>query len=208
MIYSSTEADFGLKIDFARNTENPARVFRALYGLIDFCQLTDKTLIKCLDLETEPTLLLKNIEEGSITVWLKTVFNDLQDNNLEQRLTNYLVRAKLDIVKFFQERQTIKNISEIQELQNRLIQLAPETDTNKPRIYTPPSDKDLLTSIDQFESSVSDLQKADKLYYLMKSSQYLVNTNFHLSQEVRKKFLVRKNREYEIMMILEVKRIN
>ena len=71
MVVSSGRADFGFKIDFVRNTEDPARVFRAFSGLIDFCQVTDKTLIKSLDIDIEPDLLLDNIEQGSISVWLK-----------------------------------------------------------------------------------------------------------------------------------------
>lgn len=51
MVKLSQTSDFGFKIDFNRNTEDPARIFRALSKLIIFSETTDQTLIKALNLD-------------------------------------------------------------------------------------------------------------------------------------------------------------
>ncbi|MEB3341258.1 hypothetical protein [Okeania sp.] len=66
-------ADFGYKIDFAEDTEDPGRVFRAMLELIEFSKVTDNTLIKYLDVEIESNLVLENIEQGSFIVWFKNI---------------------------------------------------------------------------------------------------------------------------------------
>jgi hypothetical protein len=102
LVFSSDRADFGFKIEFVRDTEDPSRVFRAFSGLIDFCQVTDKTLIKSLDLDIEPDLRLDNIEQGSIIVWLKNVLKSANENTLhnldgERLLSRPVMRLKLKL---------------------------------------------------------------------------------------------------------------
>lgn len=209
MVVSSGRADFGFKIDFVRDTEDPARVFRAFSGLIDFCQVTDKTLIKYLDIDIEPDLLLDNIDQGSIRVWLKLFFksvnNNLSDLDLKL-LSSYLVESKSCIIKFINKRDTIKSHSEFLELQDKLIPLAKNTNTNTLGIYTPPNDKDLLLSIDKFQLASSELQAADKLYYLTRSSNLPVNRNFSISPESIDNLLIEEPIKSEQVMILKVKK--
>ena len=209
MVVSSSRADFGFKIDFVRDTEDPARVFRAFSGLIDFCQVTDKTIIKSLDIDIEPDLLLDNIEQGSISVWLKFFFksvnNNLSDLNLKL-LSSYLVESKSYIIKFINNRDTIKSHSEVLELQDKLRPLANQTNINTLGIYTPPNDKDLLLSIDKFQLASSELQAADNLYYLTRSSNLSVNRNFSISPESRDNLLVKETIKSEQVMILKVKK--
>lgn len=201
-------ADFGYKIDFARYTEDPGRVFRAMLGLIEFSKATDNTLIKYLDVEIESTLVLENIEQGSFIVWLKNIFNSADNNpkiNFES-ISSYLVKAKRDIIEFISNRDTINNNSEFLELQEKLKLLAQESDTNSLGIYTPPNEKDLLSSIDKFQAANSELKKADKLYYLTQNSNYPVNRNFSLSEESQENLLFKEVIENELTMILKVKK--
>lgn len=211
MVYSSSQADFGFKIDFARDTEDPARVFRALSGLIDFCKITDKILIKSLDIDDiEPDLLLENIDQGSIRVWLKIILKPANDNILQKlrikAFLSYLVEAKSSIIKFINNRDTINDISELSELKERLISLAKETEINNLGIYLPPSDKDLLSSIDKCQSAKSELQAADKLYYMIGSSNIPINRDFSISPESLENLRLKEAMESESIMILKVKK--
>ncbi|AFZ23485.1 hypothetical protein Cylst_1183 [Cylindrospermum stagnale PCC 7417] len=211
MVTPANTADFGFRIDFAQDTEDPGRIFRAFSGLIDFCQVTDKILIKSLDLDIEPALLLSDIQQGSITVWLKNVLNYSPDKNSKhldlKRIIDYLVQVKSHIfVDFIKARKTIQNKEEILDLQNTFIALAKNANTNELYIYTPPSDKDLLYSIDKLQLPLSELQAADKLYYLTPKSNFLINQDFSISQEARDNLLVEKTIESESEMILKVKK--
>lgn len=211
MVYASSQADFGFKIDFARDTEDPARVFRALSGLIDFCKITDKILIKSLDIDDiEPDLLLENIDRGSIRVWLKIVLKSTNEkilhNSIIKAIQFDLVESKSSIIKFINHRDTINNISELSELKERLISLAKDTEVNNLGIYLPPSDKDLLSSLDKCQSAKSELQAADKLYYIIGSSNIPINRDFSISPESLENLRLKEAMESESIMILKVKK--
>jgi hypothetical protein len=210
LVFSSDRAEFGFKIEFVRGTKDPSRVFRAFSGLIDFCQVTDKTLIKSLDLDIEPDLRLDNIEQGSIIVWLKNVLKSANENTLHnlnlKLVSSHLVEAKSYIIKFINQRPTIKNTSEFSELKEKLMSSAKKTNVNELGIYTTPSDKDLLLSIDKFQLASSELQSADKLYYLTRSSNLPVNHDFCISPESRDKLLVKDTIKSVSKMILKVKK--
>ncbi|NEQ73203.1 MAG: hypothetical protein F6K23_09015 [Okeania sp. SIO2C9] len=201
-------ADFGYKIDFARDTEDPERVFRAMLGLIEFSKVTDNTLIKYLDVEIESTLVLENIEQGSFIVWFKNILNPVDPNQKinVKSICSYLGRGKLDIIKFMNDRNTINNRSEILELQEILKESPPETESNPLGIYTAPSDKELLSNIDKFCKASSELKKSDQLFYLIKKSTFPVNRHFYLSEESKEKLLFKEVIENELTMILKVKK--
>lgn len=209
LVFSSLRADFGFKLDFVRDTEDPARVFRTFSGLIDFCKLTDKTLVKSLGIDIEPDLLLDNIEQGSLIVWLKNIFNSANNDLINfnpKPISYYLVEAKSHIIKFINSRTTINSHSEILELQTKLMSLAKDTKANNLGIYTPPTDKDLLLSIDKFQLATSELQEADKLYYLTSSLNLPVNHNFSISPESKDNLLAKETIKSESEMILKVKK--
>ncbi|NEQ35815.1 MAG: hypothetical protein F6K40_05760 [Okeania sp. SIO3I5] len=202
-------ADFGYKIDFARDTEDPGRVFRAMLGLIEFSKVTDNTLIKYLDVEIESTLVLENIEQGSFIVWLKNILKPVDTNKKInfKPICSYLAKGKLYIVEFIRDRNTINDNYELLEIKERLKLLAQETETNL-GIYPDPSNKDLLLSIDKFQAANSELQKSDQLYYLTQNSICPVNRNFSLSEESKDNLLFKDVIKDEREMILKVKKLD
>ncbi|MBE9129734.1 MULTISPECIES: hypothetical protein [unclassified Coleofasciculus] len=210
MILSPGRADFGFKIEFARDTEDPSRVFRALSKLIDFCQFTDKNLIKTLDIELEPDLLLEDIQPGSIILWLKNIFKSENETTIKnfniKAIIVFLVESKSSIINFINKRSTINSTSELLDLKNKIKSLAEKTDVKKLGIYTPPTDKDLLSSIDKLQSASSELQEADQLYYLFGSSNWLINRDFSISSDSRENLLVEETVRSESKMILKVKK--
>ncbi len=47
--YTFLTSEFGIEIDYRKNSENPARVFQAMSDLIDALQRIDKRLIEVID---------------------------------------------------------------------------------------------------------------------------------------------------------------
>ena len=95
----SAKADFCIEIDYRKESENPSRVFRSMYELIDSFQEIDKNLVTAIDVHIEPILLLEDIETGSIKVWLRNLLKAIPDDsayNLDWKpiVGQYLVRAK------------------------------------------------------------------------------------------------------------------
>ena len=53
------KADFCLEIDYAKNSPNPSRVFRAMSDLIEALQSVDHTLLEPLETTLQPIFLLE-----------------------------------------------------------------------------------------------------------------------------------------------------
>lgn len=204
-------ADFGLRIEFNSQTPDPGRIFRAFSGLINFCQSSDRNLLESLDISIEPVLLLENIEEGSIIVWLRTLLESIDDQaikelNAKKLIGSYLVRAKYVIIDFINKRTTITSSEEIVELQAELVDTAQETQVSPLGIYTPPPARALLENIEQLQSAVSELQSEDRVYYLTQSTSVPINLGFNVSPETIEDLMTRKVLKSETEMILKVKK--
>ncbi|MBE9141724.1 hypothetical protein [Planktothrix mougeotii] len=205
--HSNNSADFGFKIEFVTNTQNPERIFNTFLKLIEFSRVTDKYLIKSLDIDIEVNLILKNIEQGSIIIWLQNFLDNKKFPEINERgIIAYLIQAKSIIIEFLDTRNTIKSSTELLELQERLRSLATITETNQFGIYTPPNNKDLLSSIDLFQRASSELQESEKLYYIAGKSQVSMNQNFNLSPNEQEKLLIGDCIRNELEMILKVKK--
>ncbi len=207
MSINSEYNNFGFQIDFIKDSSNPERVFRTFLGLIDFCETTHKLLIKSLDIKATPTLRLREIEQGSIKVFLQTIINLSDSENLSLKLIyDYLNKARSLIIEFVNKRHKINSYSEIKELQNRLKSLAEETNSNPLGIYQSINDKELLDIIDKFQKPCLELQAGDKLAYLVNNKKLIINRDFVLSEQDKEYLLVKETRESELEMILKVKK--
>lgn len=67
------ENEFEIKIDFKPGEGDPARIFKAMSGLIDSFQSLDSHLASSFDVGLDASLVLDNISAGSI----KAKFRDL-----------------------------------------------------------------------------------------------------------------------------------
>ena len=117
MVNSNTpdKADFCIEVSFQKESENPSRVFRSTYELIETCQFIDNSLVNVVDSNIEPILLLEDVESGSIKVWLKSLLKAIPDDSLynidwKPIIGQYLVRAKYYIIHFLEGKTQITNI--------------------------------------------------------------------------------------------------
>ncbi|MDB9513799.1 hypothetical protein PN499_21610 [Kamptonema animale CS-326] len=205
----SDQHRFGFKLEFVRDSENPSRVFSTFLKLIDFCKTTDKYLLDALDADIEPAFVLSDIEEGSISVWFKNVFKLQEDIRSDLNLdsvSGFLIQAKRVIVAFLRERNTISKPSEISKLQKELLQLSTGVENSRLLVYAPLSQKDLLSSIDKYQSAINELQPGDKLSYLYENSQLPLNTNFNIVADVRDELLTKETKVTQSEMILKIKK--
>ena len=205
----SDQHRFGFKLEFVRDSENPSRVFSTFLKLIEFCQTTDKYLLDALDADIEPAFVLSDIEEGSISVWFKNVFKLQEDKRLDLKLdsvSGFLIHAKRVIVAFLRERNTISKTSEISELQAELLQLSNGVKSTRLLVHAPLSKKNLLSSIDKYQSAINELQPGDKLSYLYENSQLPLNTNFNIVADVRDELLTKETKVSQSEMILKIKK--
>lgn len=207
---SSTDFRFGFKIDFVRNTEDPARVFRALSHLIKFSESLDKSLVRALNIEAEPVLLLDSVEEGSITNWLKNTFKFPEKHEISPAIVNelsdYLNRARGVFISFLSERETITDLSEVSQLQAKLLKLAENSKLSKFTIYGPVSHKELLDNSGKYQLGLRELAKKDKVYYLTNNIKSILDTKFNLPENSIDNILLSRTISSEQKMILKIKK--
>jgi len=97
--------DYCISIDFQKLSENPSRVFRAASDLIDTFQELDINLARSIDTNIKPTILLQNIESGSVKTWLRTILTSVDNEALKSLdwkkfVGGYLVKGKEKVVEF------------------------------------------------------------------------------------------------------------
>ncbi len=91
--------DFGIEVDFTPNTEDPTRVYRAMTGIIQSCEFIDRQFAALFGAGVRSVLLLESIEAGSITTWLRTIIESVDEDALKSGdykkvIGTYLVKVK------------------------------------------------------------------------------------------------------------------
>lgn len=200
-----------MKLIFDRTADNPARIFRSLSEIINAFQYVDRALIKSIDPGIEPTLLLEDVEAGSILVWLKHILRSIDDEALKELsvrklIGSYLVKAKYAIIDFTHKRTQITNAQEIADLKEELLELARETQTNQLDIYKPVNIIDLIRSVEKIQTSLSELSSQDQIYYLTEGSELPFNLSFDVSPDSIESLLVGEILTSTATMILKIRK--
>ena len=165
--------DFCIEIQYVKESEDPSRIFRAMSGLIDSCQSLDSHLVKTIDINLEPVLMLEDIATGSLKTWLSNRIKQVPDDSLynldwKPLIGQYLVRTKYVIIDFLAGKTSITNIKELKPVIEKIFSLAEETKVRRLPAYTPPEAKYLLEGIRDISTSLSTLSKGDSAIYITK----------------------------------------
>lgn len=207
----ATKSDFCIEIHYKKESENPARVFRAMSELIDSIQDIDKNLVKAIDIQIEPTLLLEDIEAGSIRTWLLYVLKRVPDDSIyhldwKPIVGQYLVKTKHIMVNFLEGRTTITNMDEIKPVQDQIYQLAEDTRVRWFPDYSRIQPRELLQGMQKISSSLANLSPDDDATYITPTEQARFNLSFRLAPESIEDLLAREILESQSEMILKVKK--
>lgn len=211
MVSDKPPADFCIEIQYTKKSEDPSRIFRAMAGLIDSCQGLDRHLVKTIDLNLEPVLMLEDIEIGSLKTWLSSRIKQIPDDSLynldwKPLIGQYLVRTKYVIIDFLQGKTSITNIRELKPVVEKIFSLAEETKVRRLPAYTPPEAKYLLEGIKDISTSLSILSKGDSALYITKEQKTQFNLDFNISPESIEELLAKETISNEGEMILKVKK--
>ena len=206
------KADFCIEIDYKKESENPSRVFRSMFELLDSFQEIDKNLVTSIDINIEPILLLEDIETGSIKVWLRHLLKLIPDDaayNLDWKpiVGQYLVKAKKAMVNFLEKKTTISNVTEIQPLETEIHELAEKTEVRWLPAYTPIPPRQLLEGMQKISQSLSYLSEGDKVKYITPDEPEVeFNLTFNIAPESIEDLLAKETLTSESEMILKVKK--
>ena len=209
---NKVDADFGIIIDFDKNT-SPTRALRAFSSLVESFEKLDKDLIASIDSKIKPVILLEDLEAGSIKGWLKNRLESVPDDALKDLdwkpiVGAYLVKAKYLVIDFLEDKTEISDKKELQTLESNLLELAEETEVKRIPAYKPIDTRRLILDIKNISESVKVLDDGDKATFEYVAEKK--SAKFNLQMDVSSDSLVDLVTEEEIKsnheMILKVKK--
>lgn len=203
--------EYCLEINFQKGSEDPARVFRTMQGLIDSFHAFDQTLIHSIDSNIKPALMLEDIEAGSIKTWLSNVLEAVDDDALKNldwkpAVGKYLVKAKYALIDFCKDKTEISDVAEIKPLEEHIHELATQTDVKWLPVYEQISPFNLLHGLEGISSSLSHLKENDSAYYLTGTGKVGFNLDFAISPESIEELLTIDEKKTRTEMTLQVKK--
>jgi len=180
--------------------------------LIETFHEFDRSLVKSIDSNIEPVLILEDIETGSIKSWLSNLIEAVDDDALKNldwkpAVGKYLVKAKYITIDFLNGRTKITDASEVKQLENQLHEAAKETDVKWLPVYEKISTKSLLHNIEQISSSLSHLQHNDNASYIIADDRKVgFNLEFKMVPESIEDLLTKDKIISKSEMILKIKK--
>ncbi|HXG53843.1 MAG TPA: hypothetical protein VNJ03_00550 [Vicinamibacterales bacterium] len=200
-----------IRIAYVPGTLDPARVFRAMAGLIDAFHRIDRHLAQTVSVTVEPLVVLERVEAGSIRAILRTILTQVPDDalqNLDLRpiLGQYLVRGKHRLLEWADGKQRVPSLPEVKELQQELRRQAPQTMTDR---LLPPAvvpTEDLLWDLEALSRAVAHLKGGDSAEFISRRDQTRIETRLVVTREDIESLLTQEMVTSENQMLLLVKK--
>lgn len=181
-------AEYEVLVDFLPGTENPARIFESMSSLIHAFSQLDDHLASSFAAEIRPKAVLQSIETGSLRTKLRVFLESIDDEGLRELdwkklVGSYLLKAKKRIVRWLAEKETIRDRSQLVDLQQDLHQLAEETGVRWIPVYRVISIRVLLLDIVSLRDAVAPLTIGDSAALAVGSEEIAINRQFTVSDE-------------------------
>ncbi len=200
-----------IKVDFVPGEGDPTRIFRAMSGLIEATQLIDSHLAAVLSTKVRTSLVLQDVEAGSLKSKLQTIIEEVPDDALKQGETkkivgHFLHKAKHKILDWCADRKEIKTREEVKQLEADIHQLAENSDIKLIPAYAPVETATLLSDINVVRQALSNLQRDDGATFStpVGTSQY--NQDLSISSDIVRELITRETIQSEGVRILKVKK--
>lgn len=208
---STDRGDFALQISFPRGMRDPSCLFRTMADLITAVEDLDNALAESIDTRIRPAFVLEQIEVSSLRVWIRNLIesiedDDLRDSNWKRIVGKFLVRAKRAILEYLRDRETVASRSELRPLEERLLQLARETDVLRIPSYASIRTSRLLYSCQRMITTVSLLPEDETVSYIAESEEIVMNRQFSISSVQIDDIVTSRTIQNTTDMILEVKK--
>lgn len=160
------DADFAIIIDFKKGEGSPTRVFTAASDLIEAFQAIDKVLVRSVDNNISPVMMLEDVEVGSLKIWLRNALTSTDDQALKDldwkpAVGKYLVRAKYMFMSWIDDDTAPRSLP---ELRKNLQKLASETDVRRLPDYSPPDPSALVDAAQRIQSAKDILAPSDRAF--------------------------------------------
>ena len=160
---------FFITVEYEKLESNQEQIFLGIAKLIEGLQYADKQLVGCIAKDIEPVVLLDNIEQGSIKIFLRSVIESLPDEGLEKcdikRIIGaFLVKAKYAILKATSQNEPIQT-HQLDQLEKEIDAYAQDTGTSTLGCYTQVDRESIITSMARITDAVDTMRPSDRVKF-------------------------------------------
>lgn len=161
------DADFSFRIVFEKGQGDPRRIFDAASEMVDGFEHLDEAIAGSVDVKLQPSMILEDIEAGSIRVWLSTMLKKIDDEGLRQgeikkAIGPALVEAKYVAIKYLDKDENAATTGAL-ELRDTLHGLAASSQLRQLGDYAPIHEAKLIAALDSFQEAKRLLGSKDQL---------------------------------------------
>jgi len=200
-----------IRVEFERGSGDPARIFRAMTGLIETTQRMDEHLSQTISTSVRTLLVLQDVETASLKAKLKTAVEELPDEALKEGeikkvIGHFLLKAKHHILDWCAERNEIKNRDEIKLLESDIHNLAEQTDIKLLPVYSPIETSTLLSDIISIREALDHLCASDNASFSSPMGNSSYNPRLVISELLVRELVTRETIVTESIRIVKVKK--
>lgn len=200
-----------IRVEFERGHGDPARVFRAMTGLIEATQRLDEHLSATISTTVSTTLVLQDVETGSLKAKLRTVFQELPDEalkegNIKKVIGHFLLKAKHQVLNWCSDRNEIQNREEVKQLESDIHRLAEQSDVKLLPAYAPVETGALLADITAIRGALENLGSRDTATFTSPEGVSAYNPKLVISEQVVRELVTRETIDSENVRIIKVKK--
>lgn len=195
-----------LKIDFQKNSEKPQRVFDSMSILISSVEEFNECILQAINAEIKPSLLLSDINEGSIKSWLTINLDGEISKDKKNKLTEFMNFCTERLVSFITDKDTINSTSELEPLINELHDKSDELQLEEfPNVFELNKYR-LLKSYASISDASTKLNENDDIYISSNEKTIKLNKNFRLTKDDIDTLVIDTARSNQTTEILTIKK--
>jgi hypothetical protein len=200
-----------LRVDFRPNTEDPARVFRAMSSLIDAFTELDRDLARSAGVGITPVVLLADISTGSLKARLRTMIEAADDEAIrsldwKRVVGGYLLRGKHRVLEWLRDKPEIESTEQVRDLQQDLLRLAQETNASQLPAYEPIPASKLLRDVARIGDGMHNLRPDESAALSTSLGEVQISREVNLTAERIEDLLTRETITGDSVLALVVKK--
>lgn len=182
-----------------------------MLGLINAFKEYDRNLAKIISADFEPEIILEDITTGSLKTTIASILRKIDDGAIKgldwkQLIGSYMVKGKYKLIEFLEERETVTDYKEIEDLNTELIKLAHDANIIHLPSFSPIPPQKLLENIKDISEAMSHLQSNDSVSLIADEREKEINKKFKLPVEKIETILTEHVAVKERLMVLKVKK--
>jgi len=181
-------------------------------AMIEAFQEIDGYLAHSIKGSIKPSMLLEDIEAGSLRTWLRNTLESIDEESLKSGdykkiIGSFLVKAKRIIINWTDERTEVTSEAELVDLQRQILNEAAKTGVMPIPVYSPVPTSEIARSVELIATAIEPLHEGDAIAYLPGSETPVeFNRSFHVVPESLADLLVKESLTNEAQMILMIKK--